>query len=107
MMDYLERVAPAAGFVFDTVSLADLSVAVSLENLRWARALPASSRWPKTLGWWERTRAIPALAKVTRLGDVLMQTAPGEHRDALASLGVALTNTTVGSNRPRRSIMIA
>jgi hypothetical protein len=43
------------------------------------------------------TQATPALAKVTRLGEMLMQTPPGGHHAALANLGVPLTGNDVGN----------
>ena len=101
-LSYLERIAPAAGFLFGDVSMADISVAVFMANLRWARVQPDAARWPQTVAWVDRTTATPALAKVTRFGDRLMQTPPNRHREALAELGVDLTDVTLASDRPRR-----
>ena len=49
VMGHLERLAPASGFLFGAVSIADISVAVFFRNLRWARVEPAAERWPRTL----------------------------------------------------------
>jgi hypothetical protein len=46
-----------------------------------------------------------ALAKVTRLGEMLVQTPPGSHHAALANLGVPLTDTTLATVTPRRGPM--
>jgi glutathione S-transferase len=105
VMAYLEKVAPAEGFLCGEVSLADIAVAVPFSNLRWARVEVDKGRWPKTCAWVERTEATPALAKVTRFGDALMQTPPGGHRAALAELGVPLTETTLATGEPRRGPM--
>lgn len=104
-MDYLEGLAPAGGFLFGEPGIADISVAAFSCNLRWARSAPDASRWPKTCAWFERTNALPAVAKVTRYGDTLMRTLPAEQRQALAGLGVALTETTLASARPRAGPM--
>jgi glutathione S-transferase len=105
VMAYLERVAPGEGFLCGEVSMADIAVAVPFSNLRWARVEVDKGRWPKTCAWVERTQATPALAKVTRFGDALMQTPPSGHRAALAELGVPLTETTVATDQPRRGPM--
>lgn len=105
VMAYLDKVAPADGFLSGAVSIADLAVAIPFSNLRWARVEPDRSRWPKAVAWVDRTLAAPALAKVTRLADRLMQTPPDGHRAALAEMGVLLTQTTVSSDKPRRGPM--
>lgn len=105
VMAYLEKVAPADGFLCGDASMADIAVAIPFSNLRWARVEVDKGRWPKTCAWVERTHAIPALAKVTRFGDKLMQTPPAGHRAALAELGVLLTETTVAADKPRRGPM--
>ena len=105
VMDYLERIAPSSGFLADEVSMGDIAVAIPFSNLRWARVEPDKARWPKACAWVDRTLATPALAKVTRFADKLMQTAPERHRAALAELGVNITETTVASDRPRRGPM--
>jgi hypothetical protein len=85
--------------------MADIAVAVPFGNLRWARVELDQSRWPKTCAWVERTHATPALAKVARFADKLMQTPPDRHRAALADLGVPLTETTLATDKPRRGPM--
>lgn len=106
VMAYLERVAPADGFLAGgAASVGDLAVAIPFSNLRWARIELDRTRWPKTLAWVDRTLATPALAKVTRFADRLMQTPPDGHRAALADMGVALTETTVAAEEPRRGPM--
>lgn len=101
-LSYIERVAPADGFLFGDVSIADISVAALLRNLRWARVELDASRWPKTTAWVDRVTATPALAKVTRYGDKLMQTAPDHHRQALAELGVDVMDVSLATDKPRR-----
>ena len=107
VMATLERLAPADGFLFDDPCVADFSVAVFFANLRWARVELDRTRWPKTLAWVDRTTATPVLAKITRIADKLMQVMPDGHRAALAEMGIALTDTTVGTNAPRRGPRMA
>ena len=107
VMTTLEQLAPAEGFLFDALGVADISVAVFFANLKWSRVELDRTRWPKTLAWVDRTTATPALAKVTRIADRLMQVMPDQHRAVLAEMGVALTETTVAAATPRRSPRIA
>jgi len=105
VMDQLEKLAPAAGFLFGPVSIADISVAVPFRNLTWARVELDKARWPKAAAWIERTTATPGLAKATRMGDQVIQAMPDRHRTILAELGVALTESTVAGAAPRRGPM--
>ena len=105
MMADLERLAPADGFLFGAPTIADISVAVIMRNLMWARVELDKARWPKACAWVERTTATPALAKITRIADRIMQTMPDQHRTVLAELGVPLTETTVAGGAPRRGPM--
>jgi len=105
VMADLERLAPASGFLFGTVSIADISVAVFFHNLRWARVDPAVDRWPRTLGWVKRTDAVPALAKIARIAERLAQTPVPQHRSVAAKLGLPLTHATVAAAAPRRGPM--
>jgi glutathione S-transferase len=101
VLTYLEKIAPADGFLVGQLSSADIAVAVSFANLEWARVKLDRRRWPNTLAWVERTTATPGLAKITRLAERLMTTPPAEHRAALTAMGVALTERSVGGLVPR------
>jgi glutathione S-transferase len=105
VMGHVERLAPADGFLFDALSVADIAIAVSFRNLMWARVELDKVRWPRASAWVERTTATPALAKVTRLADAIMKASPEQHRAVLAELGVPLTETTVAGSAPRRGPM--
>ena len=105
IMVHLERLAPASGFLFGDVSIADISVAVFFRNLAWARVEPTKDRWPRTLGWVERTNNVHALAKITRVADRLAQTPLPQHRAVAAELGLPLTESTLAAAAPRRGPM--
>ena len=105
VMDHLEGLAPSSGFLFGSVSIADISVAVLFRNLMWARIELPRDRWPRTLGWVERTTNVPALAKLTRIADRLAQTPLPQHRPVAAELGLSLTETTIAVTAPRRGPM--
>lgn len=105
VMGHLERLAPATGFLFGNISTADISVAVFFRNLRWARVTLDKERWPLTLGWVERTDAVPALAKITRIADRLAATPLPQHRTVAAELSLSLTEETMAAATPRRGPM--
>jgi glutathione S-transferase len=105
VMADLERMAPSDGFMFGSVSIADIAVAAILRNLAWARVELDKARWPMTRAWFERTTASPALAKITAVADRLMQTTPSQQRAVLAELGVPLTETTMAGSAPRHGPM--
>jgi glutathione S-transferase len=105
VVDYLEQQAPAGGFLFKELSIADIAVAVCFTNLRWARVELDRERWPKTSAWVERTNETPALAKLNALGDKLMRTPPDQQRTTLGELGVRLTSSTFATSTARRGPM--
>ena len=105
IMAHIERLAPASGFLFGDVSLADISVAVFFRNLAWARVEPARDRWSRTLGWVESTTDLPALAGITRIADRLAQTPLAQHRAVAAEHGLQLTEATIAAAAPRRGPM--
>jgi glutathione S-transferase len=105
VLGYLEAIAPAEAFLAGELSLADIAVAAVLANLKWARVVLEPTRWPKTLAWVERTTRTPGLGKITGFAERLMQTPTGQHRAALAELGVALTDTSCAAVAPRPGVM--
>lgn len=105
VMDQIERLAPASGFQFEAVSIADIAVASLFHNLAWARVAPDPGRWPKTLGWVARTSEVPALARIKRIADRMAQTPVPQHRAVAAEMGVPLTADTLATAAPRRGPM--
>jgi len=105
VLDYLESEAPAEGFRFGALSLADIAIAVFFRNAAWARFQIDAARWPRTAGWVGRTLASPALAKLARLEDGILRTPIAEQRDKLRSLGAPISAATYATAAPRRGIM--
>ncbi len=104
VMDYLEQHAPAEGFLFGEISMADLAVAVFEPNLRWSRVELDKARWPKATAWMARVLEVPAVASVTKLGGMLMRASSlDQHRSLLAEAGVAVTETTLATPKPQQS----
>ena len=99
VMADLERLAPADGFLFGTATIADIAVAVMLQNLRWARVELGQGPLAEGLRLGRAHGAGARPGQRTRFADALMQTLPDRHRARLAELGVPLTETTVAAQR--------
>lgn len=105
VLDYLEGVAPAEGFAFGALSIADLSVAVLFRNLAWSRVTPDPARWPRTLAWVERTVTGSPLGPLSALADRLVRLSPAAQREAYATAGLEVTTDSMGGSTPRRGPM--
>ena len=55
VLDYLEADAPADGFRFGALGLADIAPACFLRNAGFARFQIDAARWPRTAAWMGRT----------------------------------------------------
>jgi glutathione S-transferase len=105
IMDYLESVAPASGFLFGAIGLADISVAAMFRNLRYCRWTPDAARWPRTARWIDAVDAHPAIARINAWSDALVKTPIEEHRAEGEKLGLPLTRESMLANSPRRGPM--
>lgn len=105
VLDYLESQAPADGFAFGALSIADLAVASFLRNAAFARFAIDAARWPRTAAWVARTQAAPPLAALRPFEECLLKTPIAQAREALAALGAPLTRATCATTTPRRGVM--
>lgn len=105
ILDYLDSALGAEGFLAGDLGIADLSVAPHFANLGWARVRPDWGRWPRLQSWLERTVEGSALARLDRLAAELLATPIPAQRGRLEELGVAVTPTTLGVERPRKGPM--
>jgi glutathione S-transferase len=105
VLDYLEGEAPADGFRFGSLSVADIAVAAFFRNAGFLRFQIDAARWPRTAGWIGRTLAAPALAKLAKIEDAVLRVPVPQQRDALKALGAPVSAETYASSAPRRGIM--
>jgi len=105
VLDYLEAAAPAEGFLFRDLSIADIAIACFLRNAAFARFTIDAMRWPRTAALVDRTLATAPFERLRPFEDEMMRTPLARHREALAALGAPLTADTVGTATPRRGIM--
>jgi glutathione S-transferase len=102
VMDYLETIAPVAGFVCEVLTVADIAVAVHFSNLRWAATGADLAAWPKTIAWVARTEAVPALARLNQLAERSLTTRRTERPALYAEFGIPLTETSLAGKEFRK-----
>lgn len=107
VMAYLESVMPADGFLTGPFGLADISVAVMVRMMKYARWTPEPARWPKTAAFLDRAEAHPAMATTARWADALVRTHPAEQRAKAIELGLKVTARSRFAARPRKGPMTA
>ncbi len=105
VLDYLEAELPRDGFLFGSVSIADISIAVFFRNAAFARFSVDTTRWPITAAFVERVLRLDSFAKLKPLEDRVMRTPVPQHRAVLAEMGAPLTAETYGTTTPRRGVM--
>jgi glutathione S-transferase len=105
VLDYLEAEAPAEGFRFGALSLADIAIAAFFRNAGWVRFQIDPARWPRAAAWIARTLGHPAFAKLARIEDAVLRTPIAEQRDALKKLGAPVSADTYAGPAPRRGVM--
>ena len=105
VLDYLDAQAPAEGFFFGALSIADVAVAVFFRNARFARFRIDATRWPRVAALVDRTLGTPPFQVLAPFEDKMMRTPPAEHRAALAAIGAPLTADSFGTSTPRRGVM--
>jgi glutathione S-transferase len=105
VLEYLESQLPSDGYIFDTLSIADISIASFFRNARFARYVPDAAKWPRTAAFVERALAIPSFVKLMALEETLMRTPIARHREVLSAMGAPLTRETYGGLEPRPGIL--
>ncbi len=105
ILAYLEPELPSQGFLFDSVSTADIAIASFFRNAAFAGYEIDTARWPTTAGFVARVLALPAFARLKRYEDVILGTPVGDRRRRLVDVGAPLSAATLGTATPRRGIM--
>jgi glutathione S-transferase len=104
-LDYLEREAPASGFLFGDIGLADIAIASFFRNGAYAGFEPDPTRWPRSASFIQRTLDHPAIAALLPFEDVQRNVEIRRRREALIEAGAPLTSTTLGLREPRKGMM--
>ena len=104
-LDYLEQQAPADGFLFGDIGLADISIATFFRNGSYAGFDIDADRWPQAAGWVSRTLAHACFVDLFRFEEVQRSADIRGRRQALLDAGARLTERTLGEREPRRVMM--
>jgi glutathione S-transferase len=105
VMDYLESVAPIAGFYAGDLTVADLAVAAPFANLRWSNVSADLSRWPRAAAWIARVEASEPLARLNRFAERAMTTRAPDRAALFAEFGMSLAENSVAGREARRGPM--
>jgi glutathione S-transferase len=104
-LDYLESLAPADGFLFGKLSIADISIAAFFRNAAFAGYTIDASRWPRCAGHVARVLALGAFTRLAPFEECSMRTPPPEQRPVLARMGAPIASESYGTESPRRGVM--
>lgn len=103
-LDYLETQLPAEGFIFGTLSIADISIACYFRTASFVRYAVDAARWPRTSAFIARMQALPAFQKLAGLEDCVLRMPLAQQREALAAAGAPLTRETMAGDTPRHGL---
>lgn len=103
-LDYLETQAPADGFVFGELSIADISLACYVRTASFVRFAIDATRWPRTAALVARVQALPTFQKLAHFEEAILRLPLAEQRDALGAAGAPLTSWTMGTPTPRKGV---
>jgi len=101
LLDYLEGVLPADGFLFGSFGLADIAVVTMFRNAGFVRFAVDAGRWPVTAGFVERGLEHPSFDKLRPFENTMLHTPIPRHREALREAGAPISEQTWGTATPR------
>jgi glutathione S-transferase len=105
IMDWLEPQAPIAGFVFDELSMTDLTFASFFRNAALAGWTPDAARWPRIAAWIDCVFATPLFARSVMVEQIMLTTRGAEQRAALEAAGLKVADSSVRGDIARRGPM--
>jgi glutathione S-transferase len=104
VLDYLESQLPEDGFLFGTLSIADISIACFFRTASFVRYTVDAERWPRTAAFVAQVQALPVFQKLAQLEDCILRLPQAEQRAALIAAGAPLSSDTLGTNTPRHGV---
>ncbi|HEY6599404.1 MAG TPA: glutathione S-transferase family protein [Pseudomonadales bacterium] len=106
ILDYLEPIAPNAGFMFgDALSIADISIAAFFRNAAFARYSVDAQRWPKVAAYIARVLDAGPFVRLRAFEDLSCRTPIDAHREALRQAGAPIMAESFGTSKPRRGVL--
>ena len=105
IMDWLEPQAPVGGFVFDDLSMIDLTFASFFRNAALAGWTADATRWPRIAAWIDHVWATPLFARSVMVEQIMLTTRGADQRAALEAAGLRVADSSVRGDMPRRGPM--
>lgn len=106
VLNYLEGELPESGFLFERLSVADIAIAAFFRNPGLLGFKIDACRWPKSAAFVDRVLALDSFKKLLPFEQKLMETMPAEHWDALIQMGAPLVPESLGTDTPRRGVLV-
>ncbi len=103
-LDYLENQLPDDGFVFGTLSIADISIASFFRTASFVRYVIDPARWSRCAALVAQVQVLPAFRKLARFEDCMLRLPLDEQRKALVTVGAPLCSDTLGTAAPRHGL---
>src|SRR5208282_127970 len=104
ILDYLERELPAHGFLFESISVADVSIASFFRNAHFAGFAIDTTQWPKTASFVSHVLDHDSFAALRPFEELCLRTRISKHREALRDAGAPISADTFGIEAPQRGI---
>jgi glutathione S-transferase len=103
-LDYLENQMPDDGFLFRSLSIADISIASFFRTASFVRYTIDATRWPRTAALVELVQSQPVFQKLARYEGCMLRLPLAEQRAALNTIGAPLSVDTYGTSMPRHGM---
>jgi hypothetical protein len=105
VLDFLEPQVPVEGFLFGSLGVADIAIAVVLRNAAFARYTIDPQCWPATAAYVGRVLAEECFTRLQAFEAIVLRTPIPEQRASLAAAGAPVCAETVGGAVPRRGVV--
>jgi glutathione S-transferase len=105
VLDYLESELPREGWLFGTLSAADVAIACFFRNAAFVRFQVDAARWPVTAAFVVRALASEGFRRLAPFEERMLRTPIAEQRQALAAMGAPISRESCGTAVPRRGMM--
>ena len=105
LMDYLEAQLPAQGFVFGSLSIADIAIASFFRNAAFARYEFDAERWPVTTNYVNSVLGISAFQALSAYENACLKTPIEQHHQVLQQAGAPIAQVSYGTDKPRPGLL--
>jgi glutathione S-transferase len=105
ILDYLETQIPSSGFLFNDLSIADISIASFFRNAEFTRFKVDNIRWPNVAAFVQKVLGLECFETLLPYEKKSLRTPIPHHREALAAMGAPLTQETYATSSPRPGIL--